>query len=128
MQWSEFFSCPIFPWRAESSAESLESCIIHVSAVAADANPEVAGSNPAVEHIFCKIFRCSLAHSYFIKAKKNRFFSSTKTRFLWWTGFFAKSCSICDVTSTNCFLLNIFQTHVEFHSFWGRRRKKVKGW
>ena len=44
-QKSEFFSCFWFcPLRAESSAESLVSCIIHVSGVIAVGNPGVMGS------------------------------------------------------------------------------------
>ena len=41
------------PWRAEFKSAELMSCIIHVSGVTAVQIPDVAGSNPAIDHILC---------------------------------------------------------------------------
>ena len=38
--------------RVNKSAESLVSCIIHVSGVIAVGNPQVGGSNLAIDHVF----------------------------------------------------------------------------
>ena len=43
---------PMTP-RVHKSAESLVSCVIHVFDVTAVGKPEVAGSNIAIDHLFC---------------------------------------------------------------------------
>ena len=51
------------------SAESLVSCGKHVSDATAARKPQVAGSNPAIDHIVLPLPRYSITRFHFLTAK-----------------------------------------------------------
>ena len=88
------------------SADSLVSCIIHVSGVTTARKPEVVGSNPAFEP-FPRLFRYLLTRSFFVTTKIMVFSAQTQ-EFLVRGLFLIKNYSFSHVTETKCSFWKIF--------------------
>ena len=92
--------------RALQSAESLVSCIIHVSGFTVVYNPDVKGSNPAVDRVF-HVFLHTRQHVFIFQQHNLGFFQNFMI--IGMRAFFLKTYPFSDITEAKCFFLNYYE-------------------